>query len=509
MEFKESINPKNKPIMVLGTSSGAGKSLTVTAICRLLKNLGEQPIPFKGQNMSNNAWVDWNGGEMAYSQALQAFASGIVPSSEMNPILLKPQGNSTSEVIHLGKSIGITTAKDYYNNWFTPGWEIIIKSLNSIYKKSPNCRLIIEGAGSPVEMNLIHRDLTNLRVAKYLGANCILVTDIERGGVFAQIVGTLELMKPEERKLIKGILINRFRGDISLFEEGKKWIEDKTQLPILGIIPWLDDKFPPEDSLDLLERKSYKTNPEIKVGIIKLPSISNFSDFDPLENEESISIEWVIGSQNLDQFDLIIIPGSKQTIKDQLFLRDSGLVKNIEDYSNNNGNIFGICGGLQMLGTILEDPYIKEGAKVDINKSIKGIGLLPLKTIFLENKRTRQINSESIWPNLTEIRGFEIHNGVTELDSNQDSLKIKPIFKDSDLGWYRENIQGGTIAGTYVHGIFENDDWRDYYINLIRIKKNLPNLDKKTRSYKMKRESIINNLSNEFNKHFNISSLLN
>ena len=167
MELKENYKPKKKPIMVLGTSSGAGKSLTVTAICRLLKNQGEKPIPFKGQNMSNNAWVDWNGGEMAYSQALQAFACGIIPSSEMNPILLKPQGNSTSEVIHLGKSKGITTAKDYYKDWFSPGWEVIKNSINIIYKSNKNCRLVIEGAGSPVEMNLIHRDLTNLKVAKY------------------------------------------------------------------------------------------------------------------------------------------------------------------------------------------------------------------------------------------------------------------------------------------------------------------------------------------------------
>ncbi len=509
MECTENYNPKKKPIMVLGTSSGAGKSLTVTAICRLLKNQGEKPIPFKGQNMSNNAWVDWNGGEMAYSQALQAFACGIIPSAEMNPILLKPQGNSTSEVIHLGKSIGITTAKDYYMDWFSPGWEVIKNSLKIIYKRNKNCRLIIEGAGSPVEMNLIHRDLTNLRVAKYLNANCILVTDIERGGVFAQIIGTLELMKPEERKLIKGILINRFRGDLSLFEEGKKWIENKTQIPVLGIIPWLDDKFPPEDSLDLLEKKSYVTNPEINVGIIKLPSISNFSDFDPLENEESILIKWVMGSQNLNQFDFLIIPGSKQTIKDQQFLRDSGLSKDIKNYSTNNGNIFGICGGLQMLGTILEDPFFKEGSKGNLEESISGIGLLPLKTTFLQKKITRQINSESIWPNFTEINGFEIHNGVTVFDNSQETLNIKPIFKDLDLGWYKENSQGGTIAGTYIHGIFENDEWRDLYLNLIRKGKNLPLLDKRTRSYKIKRENIIDNLANEFKKHFNISSLLN
>ncbi len=508
MELDEKLHEIKKPIMVLGTSSGAGKSLTVTAICRILKNSGEEPIPFKGQNMSNNAWVDWEGGEMAYSQALQAFACGINPSAEMNPILLKPQGNSTSEVIHLGRSVGITTAKNYYQDWLIPGWEVIKKSLSSIYKKSPNCRLIIEGAGSPVEMNLIHRDLTNLRVARYLNANCILVTDIERGGVFAQIIGTLELMKPEEKKLIKGIIINRFRGDLSLFEEGKKWIESKTKIPIIGIIPWLNDSFPPEDSLDLIEKKSHSPNPEIKVGIIKLPSISNFSDFDPLENEKSILIEWIKESKNLREYDFIIIPGSKQTIKDQIFLENSGLSQDIREYSSCNGNIVGICGGLQMLGTTLEDPYSKEGSKIDSEQKTKGIGLLPLKTTFLERKLTRQINSESLWPCQTKINGFEIHNGQTQLDKTQSSLDIKPIFKDIDLGWYIENNGGGTIAGTYIHGIFENDRWRDKYINLIRKSKNLPLLNKKSISYKNKRESIINNLANEFDNHLNLKSFL-
>ncbi len=509
MELEEKFQPIKKPIMVLGTSSGAGKSLTVTAICRILKNLEEDPIPFKGQNMSNNAWVDREGGEMAYSQALQAFACGINPTSDMNPILLKPQGNSTSEVIHLGKSIGITTAKNYYQDWFIPGWEVIKKSLSSIYKRNPNCRLIVEGAGSPVEMNLIHRDLTNLRVAKYLNANCILVTDIERGGVFAQIIGTLELMKPEEKKLVKGIIINRFRGDLSLFEEGKKWIETKTQIPVIGIIPWLNDKFPPEDSLDLIEKNSPLSNPELKVGIIKLPSISNFSDFDPLENEKSILIEWIRVSQNLRKYDLIILPGSKQTIKDQIFLEKSGLSEDIREYSNNKGNIIGICGGLQMLGTLLEDPYFKEGSKKYSKNKIKGIGLLPLKTIFFEKKLTRQISSESLWPCHSKINGFEIHNGKSELDKTQSLLKIKPIFKDLDLGWYTENDEGGTIAGTYIHGIFENDNWRDQYINLIKKRKNLSIFNKKSISYKKKRESIIDNLANEFDKHLKITSLLN
>ncbi len=509
MELEATLYEIKKPIMVLGTSSGAGKSLTVTAICRILKNLGEEPIPFKGQNMSNNAWVDWEGGEMAYSQALQAFACGIKPSAEMNPILLKPQGNSISEVIHLGKSIGTTTAQNYYKDWFIPGWEVIKKSLKSIYEGNPNCRLIIEGAGSPVEMNLIHRDLTNLRVAKYLNANCILVTDIERGGVFAQIIGTLELMKPEEKKLIKGIIINRFRGDISLFEEGKKWIESKTNIPVIGIIPWLNDSFPPEDSLDLIEKKSRSSNPEIKVGIIKLPSISNFSDFDPLENEDSILIEWIKKSQSLKKYDFIILPGSKQTIKDQIFLEECGLSQDIKEYSKNKGNIIGICGGLQMLGTTLVDPFFKEGSRTYSEQKIKGIGLLPLITTFYENKLTRQISSESIWPCQTKIDGFEIHNGQTKVDKTQNSLNIKPIFKDLDLGWYKENNAGGTIAGTYIHGIFENDNWRDQYINLIRKFKNLPILKPESISYKYKRESIIENLASEFNKHLSITEVLN
>jgi len=229
-----------------------------------------------------------------------------------------------------------------------------------------------------------------------------------------------------------------------------------------------------------------------------LPSISNFSDFDPLENEESILIEWIKESQNLNKYDFIILPGSKQTINDQIFLENSGLSQDIREYSNRNGNIVGICGGLQMLGTTLEDPYSKEGSKIFSEQKTKGIGLLPLKTTFLKKKLTRQINSESLWPCQTKINGFEIHNGQTKLDKTQNSLKIKPIFKDLDLGWYKENKKGGTIAGTYIHGIFENDSRRMQYINLIRKSKKLPILNKKSISYKEKRQSIFDNLANEF-----------
>ena len=508
MNFNEKLNTNKKAIMVLGTSSGVGKSVSVTAICRILKKIGEKPVPFKGQNMSNNAWVDLNGGEMAYSQALQAFASKISPSSLMNPILLKPNGNSTSEVIHLGKSKGITTAKNYYQNWFNSGWDAIKKAIRIILENDPNQRLIIEGAGSPVEMNLIHRDLTNLRIAKYLDADCILVADIEKGGVFAQIIGTLELMQPEERKLIKGIIINRFRGDLSLFSEGKKWLEKRTKIPILGILPILDENLPPEDSLDLLDRKIEKDQYDLKGGIIKFPSISNFSDLHPLENENSINLKWVRKSENLKIFDFIILPGSKQTIKDQIFLEESGLAKDIRSYSLGKGHIIGICGGLQMLGERLEDPFLKEGANNYLKREINGLGIFPIKTIFNNKKQTRQISCKSLWPCESTINGFEIHNGNSFLIYKNNSTKINPLFKDDNLGWYFENDEGGSITGTYIHGIFENDLWRENYINLIRNKKGLPILDKKIKDYRIKRESIIENLAIQFNKYINLSEFL-
>ena len=509
MDNSEKLKTKKKSIMVLGTSSGVGKSITVTAICRILRDLDENPFPFKGQNMSNNAWVDEEGGEMAFSQAIQAFASGRIPSSEMNPILLKPQGDSTSEVIHLGKSVGITNARNYYQNWFNSGWEIIKKGLSNIKQKNDNCRLIIEGAGSPVEMNLIHRDLTNLKIAKYLEANCILVADIERGGVFAQIIGTLELLKPDEKKLIKGIIINRFRGDISLFNEGKKWIEKKTKVPILGILPSLNEIFPPEDSLDLLDRSSTNKNQELKVGIIKFPSISNFSDLDPLENEEGIQLNWIKNCQNLEKYDLIILPGSKQTIKDINFLKATGLIKNIRDYSKRNGNILGICGGLQMLGEYLEDPYGKEGLDPSQKGLITGLGLLPLKTIFKKTKITKRLICNATWPIETEVEGFELHNGITEIIKSEREEKLNNIFKQNKLGWYIDQNDKGSIAGIYVHGIFDNDLWRYNYLNLIRDKKGIKILDKNYIPYKIKREAIIDNLANQFKKYINITSLIN
>ncbi|MEB3323380.1 MAG: cobyric acid synthase, partial [Synechococcaceae cyanobacterium] len=297
--------------MVLGTSSGAGKSLMAAALCRVLRRRGERPLPFKGQNMSLNAWVDQAGGEMAYSQAVQAWAAGLEPVAAMNPVLLKPCGDSTSEVIHLGRVVGRARAEDYYRDWFRPGWQAIRRGLRELRAPHPGGRLVLEGAGSPVEMNLQARDLTNLRPAQYLRARCLLVADIERGGVVAQIVGTLALLRPVERRLIGGLLINRFRGRRELFDPGRDWLERRTGLPVLGVMPWLEELFPPEDSLDLLERRARKPDAALEIAVLRLPALSNFSDLDPLEAEPTVQLRWVAPGEGLGAPDAVVVPGSK------------------------------------------------------------------------------------------------------------------------------------------------------------------------------------------------------
>jgi len=504
---KMNIELKRTPLMVLGTSSGAGKTLIASAICRYLKRKGEKPIPFKGQNMSNNAWVDTQGREMAYSQALQSWSAGLEPSAEMNPVLLKPKGDCTSEVIHLGKSVGNCKARDYYEDWFDSGWEAIKKGLSILLKTKKDGRLVLEGAGSPVEVNLQHKDLTNLKLAKYLNASCILVADIERGGVFAQIIGTIALMQPDEKRLIKGIIINRFRGDKALFETGVKWIEKETGIPVLGILPWLNEIFPPEDSLDLLERKQINRRAEIEIAIIKLPRISNFSDLDPFFSDSSIQIRWIEPGQNIGKPDVLIIPGSKQTIKDLERLNKTGLSNQIKDYAKNGGSIFGICGGLQMLGETLEDPYNKESTNELSTFSNNGMSLLPIKTTFGEIKHTTQREERISWPYSQNIKGFEMHFGESDLINNRNHDIIN-LFKNTSLGWVIEKKDKSFIGGTYLHGIFENEEWRRQWINKIRKKKGLNKLDFKEKNDTTKREKLLDLLTDAFEKNINIDILI-
>ena len=501
------IDFKHTPLMVLGTSSGAGKTLIATAICRYLNRKGEKPIPFKGQNMSNNAWVDQKGREMAYSQAIQAWSAGIEPTAEMNPVLLKPKGDCTSEVIHLGKSVGTCKAINYYEDWFESGWEAIKKGLRILLSHEQNARFVLEGAGSPVEVNLKHKDLTNLKLAKFLKAKCILVADIERGGVFAQIIGTIALMQPEERRLIKGIIINKFRGDKALFETGVTWIEKETGIPVLGILPWLKEMFPPEDSLDLLERQKTNKSAEIEIAVIKLPRISNFSDLDPLLSESSIQMRWVEPGEDLGKPDVLIIPGSKQTIKDLESLESTGMSTQIKNYAKKGDNIFGICGGLQMLGKSLEDPHRMDSLNKLDSSLYMGINLLPIKTIFKEIKHTSQREEIVSWPDEQKVKGFEMHYGESNL-INKKNEGIVTLFENYSLGWLIEKKDKSFVGGTYLHGIFENSEWRQQWINKIRQHKGLNKLNFKEETNNKKRERLLDLLTDSFEKNINLEKII-
>ena len=484
--------------MVLGTSSGAGKSLMSAALCRVLLRRGEQPLPFKGQNMSNNAWVDQAGGEMAYSQALQAWAAGLEPCCAMNPVLLKPQGDSTSEVIHGGRSVGQARAERYYQEWFQPGWHAIRRGLDDLRAAHPGGRLVLEGAGSPVEVNLQHRDLTNLRLAQYLRARCLLVADIERGGVFAQIVGTLQLLRPVERPLIGGLLINRFRGRRSLFDEGVAWLQQHTGVPVLGVMPWLDEVFPPEDSLDLLERRPRKASAELEIAVLRLPSLSNFSDLDPLEAEPSVRLRWIRPGDPLGHADAVVLPGSKQTLRDLDALTSSGLGKQVQQHAAAGGAVFGICGGMQMLGEQLDDPDGVEGGKAG---SAQGLGLLPLRTCFGGSKALRQRQEISHWPASAGslLQGFELHRG-----SSQAHGSCQPLCPEApELGWVQ-----GSVAGTYLHGVFDNGPWRRHWLNQLRQRRQLPPLPLDQPHHGQQRDLLLDRLADAFEAHVNLEPLL-
>ncbi len=494
--------------MVLGTSSGAGKSLMTAALCRVLRRRGEQPLPFKGQNMSLNAWVDPQGGEMAYSQALQAWAAGLEPRVAMNPVLLKPRGDSTSEVIHLGRSVGTARAEHYYRDWFRPGWAAIRTGLAELQAAHPGGRLVLEGAGSPVEVNLQARDLTNLRLAQYLRARCLLVADIERGGVFAQIVGTLALLRPVERPLIGGLLINRFRGRRSLFDAGRDWLEQQTGVPVLGVMPWLDELFPPEDSLDLLERGSRKPRAELDLVVVRLPSLSNFSDLDPLEAEPSVRLRWQRPGEPLDQPDAVILPGSKQTLRDLASLRSSGMAEQLRAYVARGGQVFALCGGLQMLGEDLHDPEGLEGGSP--GERVDGLGLLPLLTVFQGDKALRQRQSRALWPpgqgDFPVVEGFELHHGRSE---RTDPAGCAPLAQDGALGWWTESGgQGGLVAGTYLHGIFENGPWRRRWLNQLRRRRQLPPLEESQPHHGRQRDALLDRLADAFEAHIDLAPLL-
>jgi len=487
-----------KAIMIVGTTSHAGKSLLTAALCRILSRRGWRVAPFKGQNMALNSYVTPSGGEIGYAQAVQAWAAGVTPRIEMNPILLKPQGDMTSQVILKGRAVGKVNATEYYENYFDVGWQAIEESVRRLGEEFD--LLVCEGAGSPAEINLKHRDLTNMRVAKHLNAATILVVDIERGGAFAHVIGTLELLDPDERALIRGIVINKFRGQRSILQSGIDWLQERTGIPVIGVIPWMEDSgFPAEDSLDLFERRTSQSNRDLAIAVVRLPRISNFTDFDPLESESTVSVKYVSPKDSLGYPDAVIIPGSKATIADLLALQKTGMAEEIQNYAAAGGTVLGICGGFQMLGKILADPEGLEGHE----GRYKGLGLLPLRTVITGQKVARQRLVSSNYPQTgLPVSGYEIHQGRTQV---MEGESVELLFEDANLGVVDKSF---SVWGTYLHGLFDNGPWRRAWLNRLRQQRGLKSLPTGISNYREQREALLDALATQVESHLDLGPIL-
>ena len=423
-----------KNIMIQGTMSNAGKSLLCAGLCRIFKQDGFKVAPFKSQNMALNSFITKDGFEMGRAQVVQAEAAGKEPDVRMNPILLKPTTDVGSQVIVNGRPIGNMRAMEYYRRKreFVPA---VMEAYSSL--AAENDIIVIEGAGSPAEINLKQEDIVNMGLAKLVDAPVLLVGDIDRGGVFAQLYGTVALLDPDERARVKGTVVNKFRGDKKILEPGLEILERLCGVPVAGVVPYLHVDIDDEDSLS--ERFGKGAKKLIDIAVIKLPRISNFTDLAPFERFENVSVRYIERPSELGEPDMIVIPGTKSTISDLVWLRECGLEAKIKQAASRNTPVFGVCGGYQMLGTRIADPENVESSGIS---EIGGIGLLPIETVFEGEKIQRQTEGvfcgiEGVFAGLNGVRyeGYEIHMGR--------SGKASPV------------VSRGCVYGSYIHGIFD------------------------------------------------------
>ena len=443
-----------KILMFQGTGSGVGKSVLAAGFCRLLKNRGFTVLPFKAQNMALNSGVTPEGLEMGRAQIVQAEACGVLPDVRMNPVLLKPQGSGVSQLIRMGKVVGNCSAHQYYT-MSEENFRIAKQAFDSL--KTEADWIVMEGAGSPAEINLQATDIVNMRMAEYAGAKVILIGDIDRGGVFAWLKGTYDLIQAHHRPLLHGMLINKFRGDVSLLEPGIEQFSQIVPLPVLGVIPWREMKLEDEDSQNL--QSKIDPNAKLEVAIIRLPYISNFSDFDPLKHVSGISVRFVNSVPELESADLIIIPGSKNTLSDLRFLHENGFAEKLKQLCGRTW-ILGICGGFQMLGKEVEDPDKMESTENSGNSDCEsGLGLLPMTTVLAGDKKLIQRKYQGQnWLAGLSWTGYEIHLGRTEFSEIPEEPFVEAesaAENDSALGVIERNQK---IIGTYIHGWLESPE---------------------------------------------------
>jgi adenosylcobyric acid synthase len=463
-----------RTLMVQGTASSVGKSVIVAALCRIFHQDGYKVAPFKAQNMALNSFVTKEGGEIGRAQAVQAEAAGIEPSVHMNPVLLKPEADARSQVIVLGKVAKNLKASEYYD--YTPQLlKVIEDSLNQL--RSSYDIVVIEGAGSPAEINLKEREIVNMRVSRMAGAPVLLAGDIDRGGVFAFLIGTLELLNEEERNMVKGFIINKFRGDIKLLKPGLDYLEKRSGKPVLGVIPYFRGiSIAQEDSVYLDERTNLLDGSGVNIAVIRLPHISNYDDFDPLE-ELGCTVRYVSESSDLGSPDLIILPGTKSTIADLASLRRQGLDDAILRQAKAGTPVIGICGGYQMLGKTISDPHRVESAEC----AVPGLGLLDIETTFDRVKTTTQVKAKVVADkglfdglNGMEVTGYEIHMGQTVSRNRLSAFKILET-PQGKAGYFDGVVSDdGTIFGSYIHGLFHNADFTRNLLSRLQQLRGLP-----------------------------------
>ncbi|MBI5348594.1 MAG: cobyric acid synthase [Chloroflexi bacterium] len=458
-----------KTLMLQGTASHVGKSVITAAFCRLFARQGYRVAPFKAQNMSNNSFVTRDGGEMGRAQVFQAQAAGVEPHVDMNPILLKPGADTSAQVVVLGQPINTMDVKQYHD-YQQVGYEAVQGALSRL--RAQYDLIVIEGAGSPAEINLRGRDIVNMKVAKLANAPVFLIGDIERGGVFASLVGTMSLLTPLERKHVKGFIVNKFRGDASLLDSGYRFLERKTKVPVLGTLPYLFGI--PVDEEDAVSIKSQIPNPTqsvptLKIGVIHLPHISNATDYAPLNDSADVDLYYIESPNTFGTPDVVIIPGTKSTVADYQWMQRQGLTDPIRDHVERGGWMIGICGGYQMMGREVKD---EEG--IESGGAVSGLNLLPVVTTFQSRKQLTQVEAVCAIPELggARVRGYEIHQGRTRADGDTvEAFKITRLFDRT----VNQSDGAGTLKlfGTYLHGLFDHSEFRGAYLNCLRQHKGL------------------------------------
>ena len=488
-----------KCLMIQGTGSGVGKSLLTAAFCRKFYQDGYKVAPFKAQNMSLNSFVTIEGGEMGRAQAYQAEACGIEPHVSMNPILLKPCGDNMSQVILMGQAKENNNAKDYFAKRKIYRKEVK-KALDSL--RSEYDIIVIEGAGSPAEINLKKFDFVNMQTARWANAPVFLVGDIDRGGVFAWLKGTLDLLDPEDNERVKGFIINKFRGDIDLLTPGLKLFEKLSRKPNLGVVPFYQDLFVDEEDAIPSLASSKNWNKVLEVVILRLPRISNFTDFSPLAFDPNVSVRYVWKIEQLGNPDLIILPGSKNTIDDLAFLNQNDLVQATLDCWKKGTVLLGICAGFQMLGKTIRDPEGFESQRLEI----VGLGVFDANTEIKPEKTTRQVegitSSGPVFIEELRFRGYEIHMGSTSFNRFYPSL-FKGKDETTSSGF---SLEDGTAIGTYLHGFFDQNDLREAFLNHVRRVRMLP-ISRNRFDYGAFRKKQLNRLAGLINDHIDMNRI--